>query len=244
LRSAVSPVHRYLLDGESVRPNASRAYLGSLSEKWWQEHDPLERHKKYRAYCGKLTELRFAEWLESQGWVATNLEAWGGPCDVTANTDDGATDFEIKTIGVDDVTFEMGLSSFEDKPLGHSISPQAAADYLLFRAHEAAGQLTRHSQQGNRRVAVIIIEELAWDGFVIQLGEGWIDWGSPAFSSSDEYSDFIRKKHEENPCLQGDLADSLRSIDEVWFFKLHSDFRLSARVGCVAPGSRLWQTKT
>lgn len=165
-----SPIHRYLIDGGSLRPNVRHQYLKDLRERWMHCVDPIERHRKSRIFHSRLAELQCAEWLEAQGWVIEGLEALReGPDIEAASAEGAAAAFEVKLIGTEDVDFEMILRNIAGEAAGGPVSAYSGINYLLFRVYEAAKQLAGIN---SRRIAVVIVEDLTWWRFELQLKNG------------------------------------------------------------------------
>lgn len=220
LARLTSPVHHFLLRGNEIRENVSPQYRRDLQERWVLEPDPAERHRQARTFCGRLAELLLAHWLECQGWAVKGLEALGAASDIEAASpnEHASTSFEVKFIGLHDADYEMLLRAVCGKPKGRSASPYDLANYLLYRALEAARQL---GQVANRRIVVLVIEELSWENFNIQLREGWIDWQAPRFYDSDSkgWQDFVARQGSKYPRSPEELAAALGSVDEVWILR-------------------------
>lgn len=67
LGRVTSAIHKYLIESGRARPSIKQQYMQDLQERWMFYRDPIERHQKFRIFMGRLVELQFAEWLESQG---------------------------------------------------------------------------------------------------------------------------------------------------------------------------------
>jgi len=98
------------------------------------------------------------------------------------------------------------------------LSPNGAANYLLYRAYEAAKQLQRSN--ATARIALVVIDELTWFTFKRALENGWIDWKNPAFKGAND--PFIDDRRNENPGLDAELRPILGGIDDVWIIKRSS----------------------
>jgi hypothetical protein len=222
LARLTSPVHRFLLDDREMRPQVQQQYVKDLSERWMHYADPTERHRKSRIFRGRVAELVCAEWLETLGWTILGLEALGSGCDVEARSREGATTaFEIKSIGTEDCDFQMILAAIAGEPAGGSVSPYTAINYLLFRIFEAARQL---QAAHGRRIAVILVEDLTWWRFDVQLKNNWIDWHNPIFVRGDaEWSAFLESQKERYPGLPA-VASAIRALDGVWIVRQSSGY--------------------
>lgn len=105
--------------------------------------EAAERHRRGRTFEGRVAELQCADWLETQSYQIVNLEALGGAVDIEAVSPDGSpTAFEVKFIGIQDADFSMIQRSLEGDAEPYTVSPYTAINYLLFRAYEAAKQLS------------------------------------------------------------------------------------------------------
>jgi len=189
LGRVTSAVHRYLITSGQARPDIRQQYLQDLRERWMFYQGPTERHQKFRTFMGRLVELQFAEWLELQGWTISNLEALQEGPDIEAYVfEDGVTAFEIKFIGTQDGDFSIILRGLANQPAVTSVSPYEAANYLLFRVYEAAKQLQRSTSE---RIAVVVVDDLTWFRFKLQLNDGWINWDNPRFFSDHDWGGFL-----------------------------------------------------
>ncbi len=63
------------------------------------------------------------------------------------------------------------------------MSLYSAVNYLLFRTFEAGRQLQAVGER--RRIAAIVIEDLTWWRFELQLKNNWLDWHRPVFLCAD-----------------------------------------------------------
>lgn len=219
LGRVTSAVHRYLISADVPQPNLRRQYLKDLREDWMRYPNPLERHRKFRSFFGRLVELQCAEWLESQGWTISGLEALREGPDIEAHILGGqVTAFEVKFIGADDDDFELVLKSLSDQPAVASVSPYVAANYLLFRTYEAAKQL---QQAACGRVAVVAVDDQTWYRFDRQLRDHWINWADPRFFNGDNaWERFLEQKRTQYPQLDTDLRSTLRSVNALWILRL------------------------
>lgn len=226
LSRLTSPIHRYLLDGEHVRPEATQQYLQDLRERWMFASSPLERHKRSRTFRGRIVELQFAEWLHEAQWAITGLEALGHAIDVEAEKPNrGRFSFEVKFIGTEDDDFCMIVRSLAGRSGGGSVSMYSAANYLLFRIYEAAKQLSRARCVG---VAAVVIENLTWWRFDFPLENNYIDWRSPRFLHADHVWDqFVEEQLSQYPDLHSDLAPTIRGLDAVWIVRQSKGFQFN-----------------
>jgi hypothetical protein len=85
-----------------------------------------------------------------------------------------------------------------------------AINYLLFRVFEASRQLGRVSRP---RVAAIVVEDLTWWRFGVQLRSEWINWAEPRFQPGDPgWEAFIEGQRERYPELPN-VAAAVGAID-------------------------------
>ena len=180
-----------------------------------QDPDPLRRHQLCRIYMGRITELQVAEWLESQGWAVSAIEALREGPDVTAHhASEGECDFEIKMVGTEDADFESILQAIAGEPAGRVFSPYSAVNYLLFRAYEASIQLQR---SGRRRAAVVVVSD--WDRLKMQLEGGWVDWAAPQFMQQDNaFLPWLQGRYPAAATAAG-LAAALGSINILYLLR-------------------------
>ena len=217
LRRVTSAVHRYLVTRGLPRPDVREQYRQDLRERWMLYADPAERHQKFRIFSGRLVELQFAEWLELQGWTVSGLEALREGPDVEAYAKDGrAAAFEVKFIGTENDDFGKILESLAGRPAAGTVSPYDAVNYLLFRVYEAAKQLR---QVVCDRIAVVVVEELTWFRFELQLSDGWVDWSNPRFFSGHAWEGFLAGQRARYPNLLDDLQPALRSLNAIWILR-------------------------
>ena len=132
LGQLTSPVHRYLIAHGSVRPDVRQQYRQDLCERWMYYDDPVERHRKWRIFCGRVAELQCAQWLEGRGWAITGLEAIREGCDIEATSPDGSTTaIEVKYIGTEDADFSAIVSSIAGASGARFSSAYSGVNYLL-----------------------------------------------------------------------------------------------------------------
>jgi hypothetical protein len=213
-----SPIHRYLIENGRLRSDVRRQYVKDLRERWMLYPDPLERHHKSRMFTGRVAELQCAEWLETRGCRIAGLEALRPGSDIEAATASGAvTAFEVKSIGSEDSDFAMILRSIAQAPSAGSVSPYVAINYLLFRVYEAAKQLAQFDGQ---RIAVVVIDDLTWWRFEMQLQNHWIDWANATFLDHDpEWETFVKEQEDRYPQLRTELRSVVGGINGAWVIK-------------------------
>lgn len=218
LAQTISPVHRFLLRDGAIRSEVTKHYLADLQERWMMALDPVRRHQRFRSFSGKLAELQVADWLDHMGWTIDGLEALGAASDIEATPPADATKItcEVKLIGVEDADFSMIVDGFNGVSTTRTYSPYAAANYLIFKAYEAAHQLLH---VGSRRVAIVVVEGLSWHKFEAQLQGRWIDWAEPKFVDSHDWDAFMEKQQSRYPHLAADLVETLHGVDALWILK-------------------------
>ena len=222
IRQITEPIHRYLLEGGGLQPNVQEQYIRDLQERWMLASAPLERHRQSRIFMGRIVELQCAAWLESAGWEVTGLAALGDGPDILARKEHQRIAFEVKAIGTQDAAFMSVLASLHNEPSGRSCSPDAAVNYLLFRTYEAAKQL--HSE-GEGRVAIVVIDQMAWHEFNRQLFDRWIDWNSPRFFGGDpEWTAFIDAQRGRYEQLDDEMGTVIHSLDALWIARRSEGF--------------------
>lgn len=216
LASITSFAHRYFLSSDCLKPGIRKQYINDFQEQWMNYDDSMERHHKSRIFASRVVELQCAEWLEEQGWTISGLEVFREGPDIEAVTESlELTAFEVKFIGQQDTCFASVVNSLKGEDGGVLLSPYDAANFLLFRAYEAAKQLKR--SVATSRIAVIVIDEITWFTFKIPLNDRWIDWRNPAFTSGND--PFIDEQRKANTNLDAELKRVLGGIDSVWIMK-------------------------
>lgn len=213
------PIHRFLLDTDKPKRSLTRQYKEDLVEKWMLESVPLERHRKARMFVGKLTELLMAAWLEEQGWSIDALEALGGTFDIEATSPDKIScAIEVKYIGQCDADFEDIVRKFSlGSPAGGTFEPYEPFNYLLFRIYEAAKQLLNSN---TRRLVAIVISQIAWSFFELQIKQGWLQKRPLPFSQnvSSDGAAFLAKEKAKGKFsnIERDLDSVIDSLNELW----------------------------
>jgi hypothetical protein len=228
LGRVTAPIHRYIVSSAGVLPGVRKQYVKDLRERWMLHGDPIKRNRLARIFRGRLVELQFAVWLESQSHKVVGLETTReGPDIETVSSDGIANTFEVKFIGVEDADFTSFLQSIAGLQAGGSVSPYTAMNYLLFRAYEAARQL--RAVTGTKTV-VVVIDDTTWCRFAMQLTGHWINWANPQFfsgefvSQEDDWNAFFTEQRKHHPYLPNDLAPALQEIHSVKIFRQTSAF--------------------
>ena len=229
LGRVTSAAHRYLIRGGLLKPNVRQQYLQDLQERWMFYESPERRNQKFREFAGRVAELHVAEWLELQGWTISGLEALRVGPDIEAFAPDGqATAFEVKYIGTENDDFAQIMKSLAGYAAGGPVSPYDAANYLLFRVYEAAKQLQRIAHD---RIAIVVVEDMSWWRFDLQLIDGWIDWMHPSFFPEHAWEGFLAQQRTRYPALLDDFQPVLRSLNAVWIFRQSGEYQYHREFG-------------
>ncbi len=224
LARLTGPIHRYLISNETLRSDVRRQYVKDMRERWMFYSESLERHRKSRMFAGRIVEIQFAEWIETTlGWTIIGLEALREGPDIEATSASGVdTAFEVKAIGTEDGDFEIMLRSLEHGPSGGAFSLYSAINYLLLRVYEAAKQL---AQYDGRRIAVVVIDDVTWWRFSLQLKQSWIDWASPSFFDNDTPTKtYLEDLESRFPEILTDVAPAVAEIAAVWIIRRSDGF--------------------
>jgi hypothetical protein len=99
-----------------------------------------------------------------------------------------------------------------------------AANYVLFRAYEAASTLQRHD---TRKLAIIVVDPQTWPALELQFTNGWIKWDQPAFLGTVEqnWNGFLQAQREHRyPNIDADLAKTILTLDAVWILRADDQF--------------------
>ena len=199
----------------------------------------IERHRQSKIFSGRVTELQCAAWLETRNWRITGLEAWRADSDIQAiDASNRPTAFEVKFIGLEDIDFSMILRSIAEGSSAQAVSTCSGINYLLFRVYEAAKQLAKFN---GRRVAVTVIDDMAWARIKMPLENNYIDWAKPAFLDAGwRWEKFLREQEGRYPAIRTELHGVVRSIDTAWVvtrsheheYHLESELPVQQGEGC------------
>ncbi|ESS70461.1 hypothetical protein MGMO_122c00220 [Methyloglobulus morosus KoM1] len=235
LRALTKIIHNYCLDGEEIHNALTKQYRNDLRETWGGAKETKDRFNKFRMYQGRINELLFCSWLEAEGWQIQAMEAHGGCCDVEANkVGDNLVVFEVKSIGHEELLFELELEAFEGDGVScGSIDVYEPFNYLILRVYEAAKQLFKLKSKATRKTVIMILSDYEMN-FEIPLKEDWVNWSNPKFLEKEnviDAGDFIKekrkiKKDKENLILDQDIIKYISFISDIWFFKITSEFKL------------------
>lgn len=232
LERITSPVHSYLLEQNMPKVTLTKQYRKDLTESWMLEESPLERHRKSRMFQGRLAELRCAAWLEERKWAINGLEALGGKFDIEATSPEGIEwAIEVKFIGQEDDKFEEiqeSISSGDGVCSGFS-DLYVGYNFLLFKVFEAANQL---SASAKRRLALIVISNMTWEFFEMQIKDAWMRNRPLSFfdgEASPEWKRFLSCKKPERRFanIENELDSKVGSLQEVWFVNEGNFFEYS-----------------
>ena len=218
LNSVTGPIHRFILSPSGILPDVRKQYVNDLRERWMITADPIERNKRSRIFRGHLVELQFALWLESQSHEVVGLEATRiGPDIETLSPGGALNSIEVKFIGVEDADFRTFVESMAGLPAGRWVSLYTAINYMLFRVYEAAHQLRAAAAT---KTVVVVVDDVTWFRFELQLGNNWIDWGNPAFLPADsDWEEFLGTQQKRYPDLATDLATTIQAVDSIRVFR-------------------------
>lgn len=215
LKKITSPCHRYLLVGDHPKKELSKQYRNDLQEQWMFETDEVERHRKSKSFQGRIVELQIAEWLENQSWQITSLEALGSSADIEGIRPlSYEAIVEVKSIGQRDEEFEEMVKSQASLPAGGIGPIHLSCNYLIFRTYETAVKLGKFNK---RRIAMVVVDNLAWSFFQIPLRHGLINWHKPQFFDvGDEWNSFLQAQKKRYPSIDSDLESTIGTLHELW----------------------------
>ena len=213
LRRITSPIHEFILNNSMTTED----YKNSLSEEWLFKEEGVERHKKFKTYIGKLSELCFAKNLENKGYTITNLEAWGGPFDISASKNGLSFDFEIKFIGQKDDHFKNIVEELTGNPTGYPWDSNEANDYLLLRIYESAKQL--EDSGASKKCSVMIIDKLSSFKFKIKEHDDWLKpFNKPKFQFYNNTDHFFQEQIKKYPHIMDDLESTLSALSSIQIY--------------------------
>jgi hypothetical protein len=221
LSRITGPIHRFLVSSGGIRPDVRAQYVQDLKEKWMFQNEPHERNRLYRTFRGRLVELQFASFLESESHTIARLEATGKGPDIESISANGESNaIEVKFIGIEDPDFMSLVKSISGQPEAYSVSPYQAINYLLFRVFEAARQLDSAT---GRKTAVIVIDGMSWWRFDLQVKENWIDWKRPKFIRPDDALNNLLS-HQKRYGGESDLIEHICRLDSIQIFRQNDAF--------------------
>lgn len=224
------PIHRYLMDDNNPKETLKSGYRKELVERWIEQKTSLKRHQKARGHEGKINELLCASWLENQGWKIDRLEALGGDFDIEAtSTDKISYSIEVKFIGQEDKKFEeFEKSCISRNAIAGTIPIYDGYNYFLFRAYEAARQLSKSTR---KRLALIVFSQQTWGFNDMPINDSWINYRPIAFSknASKGWDAFLTSMKNQNKYhdIENTLERNIEQLDELWVIKQHDDLEYS-----------------
>jgi hypothetical protein len=175
---------------------------------------------------GRLVELLCAQWLETDSWRIVGLEAFQEGPDLTAEREgDGQASFEVKSLGQEDSDFEAVVASLHGPPTAQTKDLYAAMNFVTFRVYEAAKQL---QQVKEHRTVLFVVNETTWHNVEFQLENNWVDWrNAKLYGSSSHWRAFMDAQRKRYPNVDEELAEVIRSVDDIWILRLRYGFELS-----------------
>lgn len=231
LPQVLSALHRFLFDGNRLRPDVRKQYREGLRERWMDDDDDdaTERHERFKkTFLGRIVELHIAEWLVENGWSVTALEATRpqseqGP-DIEAIIGEEEHVFEVKVVGMSNADFEMITRAMNDQPRSKGSNSDAALNYLFFRAYEAAKQLEKLEVRGT---AVIVFDNTAWWNLEWLHNQRRIDLAHPTFArnAGADWDRFIQRQQHKYPNILNDLADVIGNLRSIWVTRRTNEYR-------------------
>ena len=135
----------------------------------------------------------------------------------------------MKFFGQADEDFLVLLHAMQNGPSGGAISLSEPINYLLFRVYEAARQLRRASGQ---KTAIVVIDEIGWHRFDMQLKHDWIDWTTPQFLRHVCEWERLLSLQKQPTGLPANLGATIRELDRLQIFRQdHAfEFRLEKEI--------------
>lgn len=216
------PVHRYMMAGSDIAPDATKQYLADIQEKWMFAPDPSKRNRLSRTFRGRVAELQFAAHLEDLGHRVIGMEATGHNADIETISDSGQTAFEVKALGQADEDFFMQMGAINGKSFADSVSLPEPMNYLLARVYEAALQLC--STSGKRRKAIVIVDQISWRRFKVQLKNDWIDWTNPKFIGGERDWGNVISLLKQPPQTLRELGEVIHTLGALEIFQQNHKF--------------------
>jgi hypothetical protein len=227
LARLTGPIHEFCLNGPHIRPSLTSQYRKDLAETWILASDVQKRFERARIFKGRLAELLFAAHLIESGWRIRDLEAWGSGVDIEACVAEEVTMFEVKHLGVDQITFDLTCAALESGGAAvNSIGVYSPVDYLVFRVYQGARQLLNKPQP---KIVAVILDDYA-QNYEIPLRENWVDWNAPGFFRREaDIEPLLKREFAKNPKLIEELGPTISTLSEIWFMEQHSPFLLKTR---------------
>ncbi|TDJ52321.1 MAG: hypothetical protein E2O43_04465 [Nitrospina sp.] len=213
LGKITSPIHKFILNNSLT----TQDYKSSLNETWLFAEEGLERNKIFKIFIGKLSELCYANYLEDNGYKIKNLEAWGGPFDISASKKGKTFDFEAKFIGLSDDNFANIVDELAGNPKGYSWDANEANDYLLLRIYESAKQL--EGSGASKKFSVMIIDKMTDFKFKIKKQDDWLKpFNKPRFRFYNDTNPFFQEQIKKYPDIMDDLESTLSTLSSIQIY--------------------------
>jgi len=207
------PIHKYLMAGNKPLTNLNKNYIKDLRERWMEQSNELDRHKKTTIFQGKMVEPLIADWLEQQGWKIDNLEATGAQHDIECVNPTGyQISVEVKYIGEHNSEFEKIMGS---KANGNP-NMYKFVNYVTYRGYEASRQLI---DSCSRKLAIIVIGHQSLQRLKLWPLRGkWIDLKTPRFYLEECGTDWFDSLHtsEDYETVVKNLSLVFNSLSELW----------------------------
>jgi hypothetical protein len=71
----------------------------------------------------------------------------------------------------------------------------------------------------------VVIDDVTWWRFSLQLRQGWIDWAPPSFSDNDTPAKtYLEDLKSRFPGILTDVAPAATAIDGVWIIRRPDGF--------------------
>ena len=227
LGQLTSSVHRYLVHFDRSRIELNKNYLNDLREAWVPQNLSMKFPKTSRAFLGRLTELRVAEWLEEMGWTISKLEAWGGQPDIECTSPTRTKcAIEVNSIVGEDLEYISDQNRPEMCGVPRPPSPYQASNLVLFRGLEAADKLRECEKV---RIACLVVSEEMWQRFKPSLRAGWNVWDMPRFIEiHPKLQKMIQLKKRINSLTREELKHTISRLNAIWIVKKSHGFLLSS----------------
>ena len=205
------------MTGSDIAPAATRQYVTDLRETWMLDPDPGTRNRLCRTFRGRVIELQVAARLEDCGHVIVGMEATRQGPDIETISFAGPTAFEVKFFGQADEDYLVLLHAMQNGPSGGPVSLPGPINYLLFRVYEAARQLRRTTDQ--KKTAIVVIDEMGWHRFNMQLKHNWIDWASPQFLGHRSEWEGLLSLQKQPSGLPSNLGATIHELNSLQIFR-------------------------
>ena len=227
LQNLTLPIHKFLITNGQLHQDLKNQYKSDANEHWMKKRTVKDIARNTGIYLGKISELLFAYWLDTQGWSIDKLEALNykdKKCehDVLAKSPSNENyAFEIKRIHIDIDIFSDGnkcicaenvLNIFKN---GGFYDSYKYSDYTLLIILSAARQFKINNKF--IKVDVIIIDGNMYDFYKFHLKNNF-QWENGMFY--DLNRDFLdQKKISEYKIQNPDCKHLLQPLQEVWIVK-------------------------